>query len=106
MTMEELILHVIDRPDMYLRETTLSCFDAFLSGWRVARDDWPSKRLMYDFHHWVADHYGMPSSFDWAKLVGLHSRNDVVALSEAFSLFKEFLKQRCDKPQPSDHGCL
>lgn len=90
MTIEQLIEIIGDRPELYLSEATLSRFEAFLLGWRYALRDSNADNVIRGFDEWISTRNGTNTTHGWARIIRLNASNDVTALQDAISLFKEY----------------
>ena len=91
MLIEEFIAKISERPEMYIGEATLTRFEAFLLGWMFELNDQHTQAFIGGFQSWIAEKFRIDTSHSWASIIRFYAKNDVVALDDAFALFREYI---------------
>jgi len=91
MTLEQMLHIVLERPELYLGERSLSRFASFVLGWQFSQVDTNAFNKMQAFGNWVGNKYGQePSAHGWEAIIRFYSPNEVEAMDTAISLLNEF----------------
>lgn len=94
-SVQELLLQIKVRPELYLGQRSLSLLQAYLNGWlNRDEDSVTDSELIGEFQDWVQHKYDIKSSQSWAQIVLFYSSNEYDGLDNFFRLFEEFLGQK------------
>lgn len=96
MNIDELLINIEKRPQMYFREKNIYFMEAFLGGWFVNeylknkdfRSDFRS-----NFYDWLQKKYILENDLTWADFINILSKNEnlnsVDVFFREYHLFKE-----------------
>ena len=95
--LSELLKQIKNKPSVYLGKASISCLQAFLSGYNVAQYQLgvPLKEesALDGFQEWIQERYKITSTDGWDSIILFFSADEKDALDKFFKLLEEFLNQ-------------
>jgi hypothetical protein len=85
-------------PSMYLGQSSISCLQAFISGYNVAKyelgaGESSQDQDFQDFPDWIRQKFNIQTSQSWASVLLFYSEDEQKALDLFFTVFEEFLQR-------------
>jgi hypothetical protein len=102
--LSDILRKIKNKPSVYLGKPSISCLQAFLSGYNVAQYQLglPLKQEnpLDGFQDWIQKKFNIDSSQSWANIILFFSQDERDALDIFFQLFEEFCQSKVRSVHP------
>lgn len=92
--LSDILKKIKNKPSVYLGKPSISCLQAFLSGYNVAQYQLDLRlkpeNPLDGFQDWIQKKFNIDSSQSWANIILFFSQDERDALDIFFQLFEEF----------------
>ncbi|MEG4286453.1 hypothetical protein QUB68_25315 [Microcoleus sp. A006_D1] len=96
--LSQLLKKIKNTPSLYLGKASISCLQAFLSGYNVAQYQLgvplKEENALDGFQEWIQKKLNIDSSQSWANIILFFSQDERDALNSFFELFEEFCQSK------------
>jgi hypothetical protein len=103
--LSDILKKIQQKPSVYLGKPSISCLQAFLSGYNVAQYqlDLPlqQENPLDGFQDWIQKKFNIDSSQSWANIILFFSQDERDALDIFFQLFEEFCQSKAHVARPT-----
>ena len=91
----ELLNFIEPRPALYIKKNSITCLKAFIEGWGL-RDLVALKKdgFREKFEGWIEERSGISDGHTWNEIILFYSNDESHALSNFFTLFNEWKKEK------------
>ena len=103
--LSDILKKIKHKPSVYLGKPSISCLQAFLSGYNVAQYQLglplQQENPLDGFQDWIQKKFNIDSSQSWANIILFFSQDERDALDIFFQLFEEFCQNKVHITHPT-----
>lgn len=103
--LSDILKKIKHKPSVYLGKPSISCLQAFLSGYNVAQYQLglpiQQENPLDGFQDWIQKKFNIDSSQSWANIILFFSEDERDALDIFFQLFEEFCQSKVHIAHPT-----
>ncbi|MEG3899989.1 MULTISPECIES: hypothetical protein [unclassified Microcoleus] len=103
--LSDILKKIKNKPSVYLGKPSISCLQAFLSGYNVAQYQLglplQQENPLDGFQDWIQKKFNIDSSQSWANIILFFSQDETDALDIFFQLFEEFCQSKVHIAHPT-----
>lgn len=103
--LSDILKKIKNKPSVYLGKPSISCLQAFLSGYNVAQYQLglplQPENPLDGFQDWIQKKFNIDSSQSWANIILFFSQDERDALDIFFHLFEEFCQSKAHIVHPT-----
>ena len=96
--LSDILKKIQNKPSVYLGKPSITCLQAFLSGYNVAQYQLglplQPENPLDGFQDWIQKKFNIDSSQSWANIILFFSQDERDALDIFFQLFEEFCQSK------------